>query len=174
MVGAVLVIGGWAADSRRQSEVWKDSETLWRYALAIDPQSAFAHFQLGAALSAVGRTEEARTEIERAVELLPDQFANNKAGFHAALGLLLQQQKDLRGAERNYRAALRFSEDNVVALNNLGVIYALRGDQRAALDLFVRVLRVIPGYATACLNARALATALGVTPPELGRCPARD
>jgi protein O-mannosyl-transferase len=153
-----------------QVRVWRDSEALWRHALTLDPRSAHAHYSLGAALWAAGEPEEARSEIEQALALLPDRLANAKAVYHAALGLMMQQQGNLAGAEQHYRAALAFSEDNVLALNNLGVIYAMRGDARAALDSFLRVLRVLPEHRSACTNGRRLAAALRVESVELKRC----
>ncbi|HYB42611.1 MAG TPA: tetratricopeptide repeat protein [Candidatus Methylomirabilis sp.] len=170
IIVAVLVIASWAAGSWRQSRIWRDSETLWRYALAIDPQSAFAHFQLGAALSNTGQPDQAIAEIERAIALLPDQFPNDKAAFHAGLGLLLQQRGDVTGAEEHYRAALGFSRDNAIALNNLGVIELRRGQREEALGLFLQALRAAPGYPGACVNARRVAGALGIVPRELATC----
>ena len=153
-----------------QIRVWRDSDALWRHALAVDPSSAQAHYFLGGVLWTAGRADEARSELEQALALLPDRLANAKAVFHASLGLLLQQQGDLAGAEQHYSKALMFSEDNVLARNNLGVIYALRGDPRAALDSFLHLLRAVPGHQSACANARRLAAALGIEPVELKSC----
>jgi len=168
---AAVVIVGLAGLSTLQIRVWRDSETLWRHAVALDPTSAFAHFHLGDAFSAAGRAVEARAEFERALALLPDRLPNAKAAFHASLGLLLQRQGDLAGAEQNYRSALRYSDDNVIARDNLGVIQARRGELRSALESFVRVLQVAPGYPSACLSGRRVATLLAVTPRELEGCP---
>jgi len=166
---AVIVALG--ALSTPQILAWRDSQALWRHAVALDPESALAHYSLGGVLWSLGRTQDARAELELALALLPDRLANAKAAFHTSLGLLLQQQGDLAGAERNYRVALSFSPDNILARNNLGVIYALRGDPRPALDSFLYALRAAPGLPSACANARSLATILEVTPRELESCP---
>jgi len=171
VVLSVTVIAALGALSTLEIRAWRDSETLWRHALALDPRSALAHYSLGGALWNLGRTEEAQAELELALALLPDRLANAKAAFHASLGLALHQQGDLAGAERNYRAALSFSRDNVLARNNLGVIYTLRGDRSGALDSFLHVLRVMPGHQSACANGRRLAVILGVKPRELEHCP---
>ena len=165
---AVLAL---AALTLLQIRLWRDSETFWGQALAVDPESAFAHFRLAGELEVLGKADEARVEYERALALLPNRLANAKAVFHAALGLFLERHGDAAGAEGHYRAALGFSEDNVVARSNLGVIYTRRGELPAALDSFLHVLRVKPGDPSACLNARHLAASLGAAPRELDRCP---
>jgi tetratricopeptide (TPR) repeat protein len=160
-----------AALTPLQIRVWRNSETLWRHALTLDPDNAFAHYHLGGALDHAGRVEDARREYERAVALAPVQLPNAKSVFHASLGLLLQRGGDTAGAERNYLAALRYSGDNVLALNNLGVIAALRGNDAVALDYFRRALDVIPGHASTCENLRAL-VARGRAPlAKLQACP---
>ena len=158
-----------AALSTLQVRVWRDSETLWHHAVSLDPGSAFAHYHLGGALSVFGRHEEAIAEYGKAVSLFPDVL-DTKAMFYVSLGLELQKKGDLAGAERSYRAALRHSQVNVTALNNLGVIYALRGEDRAALDSFLRVLRIFPGHDSACANAYVLSLRFRTVPPELERC----
>ncbi len=166
----IVALGGL---STLEIRAWRDSETLWRHALALDPRNARAHHNLASALWAVGSTQEAHAEIELALSLLPDQFPKAKAAFHARLGLWLQSEGDIEGAERHYREALSFSRDNFLARYNLGVIYASRGDRLAALESFLHVLRVIPGYQGACANGRRLAGILGVKPKELESCSPR-
>jgi len=168
---AAVVVAGLAGLSTLQIRVWRDSETLWRHAVAVDPESGFAHYHLAGAFSAAGQGAAARAEFERALALLPDRLPNAKAVFYASLGLLLQRQGDLTGAEQSYRSALRYSDDNVVALDSLGVIQARRGELRSALDSFARALRVMPGYPSACLNARRVAALLSVSPREFKGCP---
>jgi protein O-mannosyl-transferase len=167
---AATVIVALAGLTTLQIRVWRNSETLWRHALAVDPRSANAHFHLAGALLGQGKAPEARAEYEQAVSLLSDSLPNAKAVFYASLGSLLQGQGDVAGAEQNYRAALRFSEDNVLARSNLGVIQAGRGELREALNSFLRVLRVMPGFPPACEGARRTSEVLGVRAKELETC----
>jgi tetratricopeptide (TPR) repeat protein len=167
---AVVGVASMAALTPLQVRVWHDSETLWRHALAVDPRSGFAHFHLAGALWLAGRPAEAQGEFERALVLIPDRLGNAKAAVHASLGLLLQVRGEISEAERHYRSALAFSEENVLALANLGVVYANRGQLVAALELFRRALRVMPGDATACLYGRQVATLLAVSPIEIASC----
>src|SRR5262249_8851963 len=139
-------------------------------AVAVDPASAFAHYHLAGALSLLGKPELARAEYTKAIALAPDTV-EAKGRFLAALGRELHTAGDLEGAERTYTAALRYSWNDETALNNLGVIYALRGRDEAALDLFLRVLRVDPGNPLACRNITALSLRTGIKPRESYACP---
>jgi protein O-mannosyl-transferase len=167
---SVAIICSLGALTTFQVRVWRDSETLWQHAIALDPDSAFAHYNLAGTLFTFGRVNEARVEFERALTLLPDRLSNAKAAFHASLGELLQRQGDAAQAEQHFQAALGLSAYNVAALTNLGIIYVRRGESIRALDLFRRALRAVPGYPAACLNGQRLAAVLGVAPPELQSC----
>ncbi len=171
---AAVLLASLGALSVIQVRVWQNSTSLWRHALALDPKSSVAHFHLGQALWLDGRTGEAQAELERAIALAPERLRNAKAAFHATLGLLHQTQGQLAEAERSYRAAIGYSEDNVLARINLGAILARRGEQAAALDSFRRVLQVKPGDAYACQQARRLAASLGTSPAELDSCSRED
>jgi tetratricopeptide (TPR) repeat protein len=127
-------------------------------------------FTLAGAFSILGEGEQARAEYAAAIALVPDVL-DAKGRFYASLGRELHTADDLEGAERNYTAALRYARNDETALNNLGVIYALHGNDQAALDLFVRLLRVAPGDAAACRNVRIPSVRLGVRPVELKHCP---
>jgi tetratricopeptide (TPR) repeat protein len=167
---ALTAIAAFAALTPLQIRVWRDSETLWRHAVALDPNSAFAHFHLAGTFSILGKHQQARAEYAKAIALISDAL-ETKGLFYAWLGYDLQTSGDLEGAERSYTTALRYAPDNTTALTNLGVMYALRGDDRAALDLFVRLLRVVPGYDAACRNVSILSVRLGVKPREMKECP---
>jgi protein O-mannosyl-transferase len=156
--------------SALQIRVWHDGETLWRHAVAVEPDSAFAHYHLAGALSLIGKSEQARAEYARAVALAPATL-DAKGRFLAALGRELHLAGHLEGAERSYAEALDYSGNDETALNNLGVIYALRGNNKGALDLFRRVLRVAPRDAAACHNLSVLSQRIGIRPRELDACP---
>ena len=50
---------------------WRAAEATHRQAIALDPNYAFAHLQLGIVLAYLGRIDEARTALRRARELDP-------------------------------------------------------------------------------------------------------
>ncbi len=73
---------------------WSASETSYRRALAIDPNSAAAHRGLWGLLASLGRLAEARLEIERARQLDPLSAAiENDLGYQAIFELKLTLAK---------------------------------------------------------------------------------
>jgi hypothetical protein len=159
-----------AALSALQIRVWRDSETLWHHAIRLDPASAFSHFHLAGALSLFGRGEEARAEFRKAIALAPEGISA-KGMFLAELARELQMSGDLEGAAQQYRAALQYAPTDEVALHQLGMIYLAQGDDRAALDMFVRLLRAAPGNEATCRDVGVLSARLGMSPLELESCP---
>ena len=72
-----------------------------------------------------------------------------------------QQDGNVVGAETVYRKALELDPDHPGLLQNLGALIALRGDPKAALDLFDRLLATEPYYASAHFNRANALQALG-------------
>lgn len=66
---AVLILLGLM--TWRQTGFWRDPETLWARALAVDAGSVIAHNNLGTALLAQKRVDEAIAHFEKAVALNP-------------------------------------------------------------------------------------------------------
>ena len=93
MATAVVVLAVLGAGTWRQGRVWHDSETLWRWAVSVDPECALRHNSLGSAL-AVGAPSnpiavaEAETHLRRAIALRPerDDTYNNLGGTLALQG----------------------------------------------------------------------------------------
>jgi putative PEP-CTERM system TPR-repeat lipoprotein len=70
------------------------------------------------------------------------------ATAYAMKGVFLQRASDLPGAMEQYEKALRFKDTQVLALNNLAMLYADRkGDEAKALDLAMRACSVQAGNA---------------------------
>jgi len=160
-----------AALSMTQVRTWRDSESLWHRALAVDPDSAFAHYHLAGLFVTAGRTSEARAEYERGLALLGHRFPRAEAMFRARLGSVLQAQGEVGLAEQHYRQAIRLYPRNLRAQNNLAVILSERGDDAEALTHALEALRLGPGFPEVCANARMLAGRLGTRPAELDSCP---
>jgi tetratricopeptide (TPR) repeat protein len=74
----------------RQIDTWRDSEALWRHALAVTKNNSGAHAMLGKALADRGRTAGAVEQFEEALCLDPDNPTThvNLAVALAALGKL--------------------------------------------------------------------------------------
>ncbi len=100
---AAAAVATLAAASSRELHHWRDSETLFRRALAVTRDNHVAHAHLGAALLAGGRAPEAAAQWEAALRLAPDflEAANNLAWL-----LATSPDASLRDPERAVELAL--------------------------------------------------------------------
>ena len=139
VVVVVLGLGAW-----RQSRVWRDSETLWRWAVSVDPECALCHNNLGSAL-AVGAPSspiavaEAETHFRRAIALRPerDEPYNN-------LGGTLALQGRLEESGTAFRQFLSRRPNVASASAALGGIYLRQGRFSEAIALLRRGLQLNP------------------------------
>ena len=159
-----------------------------RAALAIAPDWAEAHSDLGLALRRSNRMDEAVAHLERAVQLRPDDTpsrVNLGGGYLAqgrsreaeaefrqavrlapdsyeaqrALGLALAQQGGLEGARRAFEAAVHLNADYVDGYLNLGTVLGRMGLADEAARAFSAVIRLRPDSAEGYIGpATALAT----------------
>ena len=79
--GAVAAIAALAAATSLQIRTWRDSETLFRHALAVTRENHIAHAHLGDALLEHGQASEAVAHWEESLRLRPAflEVANNLA-----------------------------------------------------------------------------------------------
>jgi tetratricopeptide (TPR) repeat protein len=181
-LGVVLL-----AQSRRQVQTWRTSETVFRHALAVTADNYLAHNHLGEALAADRRHDEAMPHYVEAVRLNPryPEAQNNlgnalaRAGraaeaeayyrraialdpalpeAHNGLGAVLAERGDLGGAVTEYRAALAERPDYPEALGNLGAALRRQGDFAGAVRAYRRTTALRPEWLDARVGlARALA-----------------
>jgi Flp pilus assembly protein TadD len=187
-VAATLVVVAMVGATRAQLAHWRDSEALFRRALAVNEENAVAHNELGLVLSRLGRIEEALVQYRRAIELRPEfpEAHNNMGGALAARG-------DVAGAIEQHLRALQLAPAYPEAANNLGVALARSGRLEEAIAAFERAVALRPSYGKAHANLAAallssgaveaarreveLARAAGFEPPaeltrRLGELPA--
>lgn len=84
VVAAMAWIASLATLTRSQVQVWRDTDTLFAYTLAVDPGCAWCHAQYGGSLGNRGDLAAAIPHLRRAVELRP-----HRPGYHASAGLAL-------------------------------------------------------------------------------------
>ncbi|MBM4247032.1 MAG: tetratricopeptide repeat protein [Deltaproteobacteria bacterium] len=146
-IGAVTLLAGWGIASARQVAWWRDSETLFARTLEVTDGNYLAHNNLGEALAARGRREDAARHYAEAVRLNP-RYApalNNLANTLAQQGRTVE-------AEVRYREALASRRELPEAHNGLGVLLAERGQYAEAIDRYRRALELREGYAEARVN----------------------
>jgi protein O-mannosyl-transferase len=148
ILAGVLVIAGWAGSTWRQSKIWHDSETLWRWALDVDPDCVVCRINLGAELVAspspdAGRAREAEGLFRRAIMLNADRdFA-----YHG-LGVALAAQHRYPEAEAAFREYMRREPSSAVGFIQLGQLYLSQHRSGEAIPFFRRALTLKPTFPT--------------------------
>lgn len=123
---------------------WAYLERKWR-AVTEAADVAEAHYDVGVALEAQGRVEEARAEYERARTLKPSlrQAAVN-------LAVLLEKQGDLAAAATAYAQCVRDFPEDAVSRARLAVLYLGSGQLddawRLAREALVREPGTVDAY----------------------------
>jgi protein O-GlcNAc transferase len=92
-----------------------DLEVCFRQALAIDPNLADAHYNLGCMLSADGRTDEANACHQAALAVDPGFGKARLATCMAQLPILYRSQEEIAVRRRRYAAALQDLETTNLA-----------------------------------------------------------
>ena len=147
----VLLLSGLGALTWKQTQIWHDSETLWRHVLSVTEgsifKSSFAHYNLGAMQAERGEFEEAIGHYRRSLELYP---AYPKA--HYNLAIALSRQGKLEEALEQYRRTLQLAPAHFKAHINLGNLLARQGRFPEAVEHYQEALRIEPDSATALFN----------------------
>jgi type IV pilus assembly protein PilF len=107
---------------------------------ASTEDAARLNMDLGIGYLRQGDFEQAIIKLQKSIE----EESNNPTA-HRALGLAYEELDDRKGAEKEYRIAVRQGPDDVDALNQLASFLCLNGDTAEALALFDRAV-VIPLY----------------------------
>ena len=115
VIFVTLALVGLGTLTWKQTQVWHDSEKLWRHALSIDPQSYFAHNNLGNGLATQGRLDEAMEQFQQALRINP-----NDADAVYNLGNASAQKGNFEEADKQLQHALQLNPDNAMAAYDLG------------------------------------------------------
>jgi len=143
---AVLVIAGWAAGAWRQSQIWHDSEALWRRAQELDPDCTVCSINLGAELIArpsqdLRPAREAEALFRHAITLRPDRFF----AYHG-LGVALALQRRYDEAETAFREYMERDPSAAVGPADLGLLRLSQRRHAEAIPLLRRALAMDPRF----------------------------
>jgi protein O-mannosyl-transferase len=135
--GAALIVLTLGVAAWTQTQVWRDSEPLWRWAVEMDPACSLCHGNLGSAITGTelgqARLDEAEAHLRRAIELRPD---NPIPYFN--LGTLLSVRTRYGDAEAALRKYLELLPESPSGLGRLGLVYLLQGRLEEAAPLLGR------------------------------------
>jgi tetratricopeptide (TPR) repeat protein len=153
-LAAILLL--FAGLSWRQSRLWHDSETLFRYVLARKQDIPEVHNDLGFVLVNQRRTDEGMAEYRKALAIKPDftRAMNN-------LGLALLGQGRFEEALEQYQTALAVEPDYAFGHNNLGLALMYLGRAAEALPHFQKAVDLVPDYVLAHNNLGGVLLMLG-------------
>ncbi len=125
-------------DTYSRQQRHEEAIAAFERGLAIEPNDASAHNDLGCELVLVDRVQEGFSHLARAVELKPI------AEHHANLGNALRKLGRVPEAIRHYERALQLEPDHASAHNNLGAELAEAGKFEDALRHFEIALHARP------------------------------
>ena len=143
-LAAGLVIAALGVSAFRQTLFWRDSETLWTRALACTRDNELANYNMGLALVAEGRLDQAVPFFREAVRITP-----NAADARNDLASALRQTGHLDEAIAEFQQALLVNPaDASVHLNLANALYQAKRVEDA-LSEYHEALRRDPEYADA-------------------------
>lgn len=186
----VAVVCTWCFLSREQMGIWRDSETLFRYAVEKAPASPMAHGNLGQALLENNDLEGAIVSIRKAIALEPRYPG---ALYNAGIAFERKQNPDSAAVYYGqaiavdttyvnayvnlanlfvnlnrpdeaiplYERAAALAPSDADVYYNLGNALYLKGDRRRALESYRTAVRISPGYASAYHNMGIILLNLG-------------
>ncbi|HSF01750.1 MAG TPA: tetratricopeptide repeat protein, partial [Solirubrobacterales bacterium] len=191
--GIVAWLGALAVLTVLQVQVWRDTDTLWRYAIDADDHCSVCHHNLGFNLLFVEQVPaHAIPHLERALELRPDRVKLNTtlgiayarsgaperalphfekvlADKPASIDVLVHQALALadagrlREAHAVLRRAMSIHASDPVVLTNLGNILTRLGRAEEALGHLWRAVELAPAAGPPRLGLGISLLALGRT-----------
>jgi len=152
---ALLTIGLLSWGAWVQTSYWRNSETLFKHALAVTTNNDVAENNLGIVFLQKGQLDEATSLLKAAVDLRPD---NSPA--HENLAKALLQKGQVADALVHYRKLLELQPDNMEVHNIVGTVLVQQGQIREGVEEWQKVLEIQPDNGNALNNlAWVLATA---------------
>jgi serine/threonine-protein kinase len=133
---------------------WSEADRLFRKAIALDPQSSFAHHMYAIQHAWLGRFDEALAGMERARALDPLNLAVNADGAY-----VLHLAGRYPEAIAQYRRTLEMDPGYVVALREVSASYELSGRLEEAIASLEKALARSPETSTRAWLAREHALA---------------
>jgi len=139
---AMVILAGCLVATAHQLRFWRDSDTLFRHALAVTTNNDVAHVNLGVTLDQEGRYEEALAEYYAAARLAPGRYQ-----IHNNLGNVLDKLGRPEEAMVEYREAVRLNPQSAFLHDSLGTELADLDRWGEAMNEFTNAMRLDPSSA---------------------------
>jgi hypothetical protein len=141
VVGAagLAMLLGWGVLTWHQAQIWRDSLTLWGWAVSVVPESPVAHNNLGWALAHAGEFGRAETHARRAARVWPDNPA-----VLQTLGRILAAQGRLEESSEALRRAVEVAPGWPEGRTDLGSVLYELGATGRAVEHLERAVRLDP------------------------------
>jgi Flp pilus assembly protein TadD len=137
----------------------EEAEVSYRQAIAVKPNYASAHSNLGFVLQELGNSEDAVISFKRAIDLT--DLTPDHAVAHNNLGVMLKEMGRSIEAETSCRHAIALQPDFAQAYNNLGGILNDLGKLEEAETSYRQAVVLKPDYGEAYSNLGANLQDLG-------------
>jgi tetratricopeptide (TPR) repeat protein len=182
---AMVACAAWTLTTWVQIQYWKDSEALYRRAIAVTDANYLAHMNLGVDLVAAGRYQEGMRELYTSLEENQDlphgrnslgvalymlgrkdeaieqfeksiQLLPTDAEPHSNLGNALMDLGKFDDAMREFSAALRIDPRMANAFYGVGCVLVKQNRGAEAVPYFNEALRIKPDFTEARQQLDAL------------------
>jgi tetratricopeptide (TPR) repeat protein len=146
-VAALIVVGAFSLCAFVQTSYWRDSETLFKHALAVTKNNDVAENNLGIVFQGQGKLDDAISLLQSAVALRP---ANSPA--HENLAKALLQKGQVADALIHYRKLLELQPDNIEVHNIVGTVLVQQRRISEGVEEWEKVLAIQPENGNAMSN----------------------
>ena len=150
---ALLAASG--ASAYRQTEFWRNSETLWNHTLRVTERNFVAHDSLAEYLMKQGRFSEACGHYQSSVAIYAEDMP-----AHEGLAICAQARRNMPEAIQQYDLVIRLAIEPHIrstAFANLGSLYRGLGDYKLAKENYESALKLDPDLPIALVGTGLLA-----------------
>ncbi len=124
-----------------QTDLWRDSETLYKHILAVAPNNPQIRINYGTLLLVSRRFEQAVEQFQLVVQDSP-----NYAGGYFNLGTSLVNLNRFDEAKKSYDQALKLNPTFTEVYSGMGYLFGRQGKYAEAIPYFQKALELKPDY----------------------------
>jgi tetratricopeptide (TPR) repeat protein len=148
-----LFFGGFTL---QRNLVWRDNQRLWRDAVKKSPLFSRPANNYCAALAMAGQCERAEKVCRFALAV-----THKRPEVYVNLGVCYFKTGHEELGEQAFRTAAELSDNSAIALTNIGMSYALRGEYKKAEQWYLMAIAKQPFYAESHYNLAQVYRATG-------------